>query len=120
MREFDLFDKQMVNFEELLAENGLTAKFKKDGYPIEVEIRKAFDKSGQIGMFMETDKDKNENSRIVVRFPIGAVNVQFHGKISITEKFLNKIKSQTKKLHDLYLQGFFAMVKKEVEEDGEL
>ncbi len=120
MREFDLFDKQMVNFEEFLAENGLTAKFKKDGYPIEIEIRKAFDRSGQIGMF-ETDNDgKKENSRIVIRFPVGAVTVEFLGKISITEKLLNKIKSQAKKLHDLYLQGFFAMVTKEAEEDAEV
>ncbi len=112
MGEFDLFGEQLEKFDGLLAENGLIGKFKPAKYPIEVEISRNEVAKGQVGMFdNEAEEEIYRDTRIVLRFPIGAVAVQFFGKITIAEKTLNKIKSQAKKLHDLYLQGFFASEK---------
>ncbi|MBQ2742317.1 MAG: hypothetical protein IJF32_05880 [Oscillospiraceae bacterium] len=118
MGEFDLFGEQLEKFNGLLAENGLIGKFKPAKYPIEVEIERDMIARGQTSMFDdEEDKKLHRETKIVLRFPIGAVTVQFVGKIIIAEKTLNKIKSQAKKLHDLYLQGFFASEKGRFEEE---
>ncbi|MBE6912118.1 MAG: hypothetical protein E7473_06315 [Ruminococcaceae bacterium] len=112
MREFDLFEEQRVKFEGLLAANGLIGKFHPAKFPIEVEITRDEIAKGQVGLFDGgEDETIYRETKIILRFPIGAVVVQFFGKITVEEKTLNKIKSQAKKLHDLYLQGFFASEK---------
>ncbi len=112
MDEFNLFGEQLEKFNGLLAENGLVGKFKCTRFPIEVEIERDMVSRGQTSMFDEEEDEKlNPQTRIVLRFPIGAMTVEFVGKIVLAEKTLNKIKSQAKKLHDLYLQGFFASEK---------
>ena len=111
MGEFDLFGEQLEKFNGLLAENRLVGKFQCSKFPIEVEIEPDEVARNQTSMFEEDDGTKLPPSKIVLRFPIGAMTVTFIGKIVLAEKTLNKIKSQTKKLHDLYLQGFFASEK---------
>lgn len=112
MDEFDLFGEQLEKFNGLLAENGLVGKFKCSRFPIEIEIERDELSRGQRSMFDEEEAgETNPQTRIVLRFPIGAMTVEFVGKIILAEKTLNKIKSQAKKLHDLYLQGFFASEK---------
>ena len=116
MGEFDLFGEQLEKFNGLLAENGLIGKFKPAKFPIEVEIERDMISRGQTSMFDEGEEDKLPPTKIVLQFPIGAMTVQFVGKIVLAEKTLNKIKSQAKKLHDLYLQGFFASEKRQFED----
>lgn len=112
MDEFNLFGEQLEKFNGLLAENGLVGKFKCTRFPIEVEIERDMVSRGQASMFdEEEDESLTQKTRIILRFPIGAMTVEFVGKIVLAEKTLNKIKSQAKKLHDLYLQGFFATEK---------
>ena len=112
MGEFDLFGEQMEKFNGLLAENGLVGKFKPAKFPIEIEIERNESARGQMSM-LDDEAGNLPPTKIVLQFPIGAMTVQFVGKIILAEKTLNKIKSQAKKLHDLYLQGFFALVTKE-------
>lgn len=112
MGEFDLFGEQLEKFNGLLAENGLTGTFRCTRFPIEVEIERDEVSGGQASMFEDEEENAtNPQTRIVLRFPIGAMTVEVVGKIILAEKTLNKIKSQAKKLHDLYLQGFFASEK---------
>ena len=116
MGEFDLFGEQLEKFDGLLAENGLVGKFKPAKFPIEVEIERSIVARGQASMFDDGEEAKLPPTKIVLQFPIGAMTVQFVGKIILAEKTLNKIKSQAKKLHDLYLQGFFASEKSQYED----
>jgi hypothetical protein len=115
MGEFDLFGEELEKFNGLLAENGLVGKFKPSRFPIEIEIERDQIARGQTSMFDDAE-EKLPPTKIVLQFPIGAMTVQFVGKIILAEKTLNKIKSQAKKLHDLYLQGFFASEKRQFED----
>ena len=114
MGEFDLFGEQLEKFNGILAENGLVGKFKPQKFPIEVEIVQDMFARGQMSM-LDDEEGNLPPTKIVLQFPIGAMTVQFVGKIILAEKTLNKIKSQAKKLHDLYLQGFFASEKRQFE-----
>ena len=118
MNAFELFNEQMEKFNGMLAENGLVGDFCAEKYPIEVEVKRNAVAAGQMRMFdNESEQTIYRETRIVLTFPVGAVGVHFVGKIAISEKTLNKIKSQAKKLHDLYLQGLFATLK--ADEDQE-
>lgn len=118
MNKFTLFDARLEKFKGMLAENGLVGEFRAEHYPIEIEVKRDAS-AAQIGMFSDKSKDEMfRETRIVLTFPVGAVGVHFFGKLVIADKTLNKIKSQGKKLHELYLQGFFAEMK-EAEEDDE-
>ena len=112
MNAFKLFEEQLDKFQEELAASGLVGEFHAEKYPIEVEVRRNAVASGQQSMFdNDAEKTVYKETRIVLTFPVGVVGVHFVGKIAIAEKTLNKIKSQAKKLHDLYLQGLFATLK---------
>ncbi len=115
MDEFNLFGEQLEKFNGLLAQSGLEGKFKPAKFPIEIEIERVMNVRGQTSMFDDEEEQSAPQSKIVLRFPVGAMTVTFVGKIILAEKTLNKIKSQAKKLHDLYLQGFFASEKRKFE-----
>ena len=118
MNKFELFNEKLEKFKGMLAENGLVGEFRAEQYPIEIEVERDAS-AAQIGMFSDKSKDAMfRETKIVLTFPVGAVGVHFFGKLVIADKTLNKIKSQGKKLHELYLQGFFAEMK-EAEEDDE-
>lgn len=117
MNKFVLFNEKLEKFKGMLAENGLVGEFRAEQYPIEIEVKRN-EASAQIGMFSDDSENPMfRETKIVLTFPVGAVGVRFFGKLVIADKTLNKIKSHAKKLHELYLQGFFAEMKEAEDEE---
>lgn len=116
MNKFDLFNAQLAKFQSLLAENELAGEFRTQSYPISLVITQEQSDEAQMEMFeVETDRVSSKDAKLVLTFPLGGIEVLVYGRLVLTDDLMNKIKSHGKKLRDLYLQGFFATMKKDAE-----
>ena len=116
MNRFELFNAQLAKFQSLLAENELAGEFKTQRYPISLVITQEQSDEGQMEMFeTESDGVSSKDAKLVLTFPLEGIGVHVYGRLVLTDALMNKIKSHGKKLRDLYLQGFFATMKKDAE-----
>ncbi len=109
MNCFYKYEAEAEKMETLLIENGLLFDFNTETYPLTMTVQPNTTPDEQMAMFEQaTDGVSSQDAKLVLQFPVGEIVVRVYGRLVISDNLLNKIKNQAKKMHYLWLQGYFA------------
>lgn len=105
--EYNDFVEVMRKFSSLLAGYGYRLSFNGALYPVVFTITPDMEAQGQGSMFDDTDEEERRDVRLRLIFRDSGVVVETASRLTVTEEFLNKVKSLAKKAHYLFLQAYF-------------
>ena len=104
--KFEAAETKMIN---LMEANGLLHTFNTKTFPITMTIQPNNTPDAQMAMFEEaTDGVSSQDAKLVLQFLVGEIVVRVYGRLIISDALMGKIKNQSKKMRDLWLQADFA------------
>jgi len=97
------WDDEYEKLEKLCVNNAMEFHVRKDAYPVRFTIGPRLIETGQMSLV-----DEAPQNEVRMEFVFGEeLSVSFVGDFVIDDDLLNKIKSQVKKLHYIWLQIWF-------------
>ena len=107
MSAFDKFYSVRDKLDVLLEKYLLVAEWQANSYPLTLIITPDTDLDVQTAMYAMDDGGFSQDSRLVIQFPVGCIDIKVNGRISIPDEVMTRIKGYAKKMHYLWLQAYF-------------
>lgn len=106
---YAMYAEEDSKMQDLMEKNHFIHLFNTAHYPITMTVLPNAAPSEQMGMFEEeNDGVSSQDAKLVLQFPVGGIVVRMYGRLIMSEVLLSKIKNQSKKMLDLWLQADFA------------
>lgn len=119
MNYFAPFKSVKNKLDELLAGYMLVATWRELDYPLKLVISPDASPEAQMSLLGDEEGSISPNARLCYTFSLDDINVELDGRLAVPESLMSKIMGYAKKMHHLWLEGFFAAVKNGDYEDLE-
>ncbi|MEG2526679.1 MAG: hypothetical protein RSA62_05610 [Oscillospiraceae bacterium] len=113
MNYFSPFQEVKEKLDDLIAEHHLVATWKMLDYPLRLIVYPNSSPEAQMTLLESSERTASSNARLCYTFDLNQINVAIEGKLNLPDSLMNSIKTYAKKMHYLWLQGYFAALKEE-------
>lgn len=100
------YEKELEKIEDTCMKNNLEFEFIKASFPIKAIIRPDAETRNQMRMDLGEEHETFRDGEIAFIFA-DELKMQIVNDFMVTDKILNRIKNQVKRLHYIYLQMYF-------------